>query len=132
MSSALTRLSLNTLLVLDAATCALMGLALMAGASTVSALTDLPAPLLFWAGALLLPIAAFMAVASRGRPVAGWAAGVVIAGNVLWVAASLLLPASGLVSPNALGWAFLAGQAGVVAVLAILELSAAGARRVPA
>jgi hypothetical protein len=44
-----------------------------------------------------------------------------VAGNVLWVAASVLLPAAGLVAPNGLGWALLLGQAGVVAALAWLE-----------
>ncbi|MFC4297580.1 hypothetical protein ACFO0J_05945 [Castellaniella hirudinis] len=34
---------------------------------------------------------------------------------------SIALPALGLVQPNALGWAFLLGQAAVVLLLAMLE-----------
>jgi len=53
-----------------------------------------------------------------------WAARLVIAGNAAWVLASVALPAIGLARPNALGWAFLLGQAAVVALLAKLEYDA--------
>ena len=45
----------------------------------------------------------------------------VIVLNVVWVANSLLLLASGWVAPALLGYAFVMGQAVVVAVLAELE-----------
>jgi hypothetical protein len=116
--------SLNGLLAIDAITCAAMGALLMVAAGPVAALTALPAPFLFWAGAVLLPIAAFMALSASLRPVPAAAAALVVLGNIGWVIASLLLPALGFVTPNALGWIFLAEQAAVVAVLATLEAQA--------
>lgn len=57
------------------------------------------------------------------RP-AVWA---VIAANVLWAGASALLLVSGWVAPTALGYAFVIGQAVVVALLG--ELQYMGLRR---
>lgn len=121
-------LSLKTLLALDAAACTIMGAALLLGSTQIAALTGIPAALLFWAGATLIPAAAFMAASARAVRVPAWAAMVVVIGNVVWAAASLLLPLFGLISPSAAGWAFLAGQAGAVAVLARLEFDAARGR----
>ena len=118
-------MSLAALLAVDAATCAGMGALLALGAGPISTLTALPAPFLVSAGIVLLPVAAFMAVFARARRVPGWAVLVVVAGNLAWVAASLALPLSGAVAPNALGWSALAAQAMVVAGLAGLEWSAA-------
>jgi hypothetical protein len=125
------RTSLKPLLVLDAATCAAMGVVLLSGSAPVAEVTEIPAGLLFWAGTSLIPIAAFMAISSRTTPVPGWAATLVVVGNLLWAAASIFLPASGLIAPNALGWAFLVGQAGVVAILAKLEFDALRGRSIP-
>jgi hypothetical protein len=116
--------ALRSLLLLDAATCAAMGLALDFGARPLAALTDLPEPLLLYAGLSLLPIAGFMAlVALRPalQPAGGW---LVVAGNAAWVLASLLLLLAGWVSPNGLGIAFVLVQALAVALLALLELAA--------
>lgn len=124
--------SLKLLLALDAATCAAMGVLLLLGSVPIAGLTQIPAGLLFWAGASLIPIAAFMAIGSRMRPVPGWAALLVVVGNLSWVAASIFLPATGLIAPNSLGWAFLVGQAGVVAILAKLEFDALRSRTIPA
>jgi hypothetical protein len=109
-----------------------MGVVLLLGSAPVAGVTEIPADLLFWAGASLIPIAAFMAIFSRTTPVPGWAATLVVAGNLLWVAASIFLPVAGLIAPNALGWAFLVGQAGVVAILAKLEFDALRGRAIPA
>ena len=116
--------SLKLLLALDAATCAAMGVLLLLGSVPIAGLTQIPAGLLFWAGASLIPIAAFMAISSRTTPVPGWAATLVVLGNLLWVAASIFLPTAGLIAPNPLGGAFLVGQAGVVAILVKLEFDA--------
>lgn len=115
---------LNALLAVDAATCAVMSAGLMITAQPVASFTALPAPFLFWAGALLLPIAAFMVLAARRTPVPRAMAGFVVLGNLGWVVASLLLPLLGFVTPNALGWALLVGQAAAVTVLATLEAEA--------
>jgi hypothetical protein len=125
-------LSLKSLLALDAATCAAMGALLLLGSTPIAELTQIPASLLFWAGASLIPIAAFMAISSRTTPVPGWAVTLVVLGNLSWVAASIFLPAAGLIAPNSLGWAFLIGQAGVVAILAKLEFDALRSRMIPA
>ena len=118
-------LSLRNLLNLDALTCSIMGVALIAASEPLSAWTDLPPSLLFWAGILLLPISAFMAVSARFIPVPSWAANFVVLGNCAWVLASLALPLAGWIHPNALGWVLLGGQAGVVTILAIAEFMAA-------
>lgn len=120
--------SLRSLLALDAVTCAAMGATLLVASGPVAALTRIPAPLLFWAGASLIPIALFMTASARARPVPSWAAGVIMLGNLLWVAVSILLAVTGLIAPNGLGWAFLIAQAAVVALLAKLEFDASRGR----
>jgi len=117
-------LTLRRLLAIDAATCAAMGLLLVSAADFVGALTRIPTPLLFWAGLALLPVAGFMAVVARMAPMPVWAINVIILGNALWVLISIVLPLSGMISPNLLGWLFLLGQAAVVAVLTHLERGA--------
>jgi hypothetical protein len=112
---------LRTVLLVDAVTCVATGLLMTFGASVLADFTAVPAALLRYAGLGLFPVAAFIAlVATRGRlaPPAVW---VVIAGNALWVAGSVLLIVSGLIDPNVLGYVFLGGQAAAVAVLAELE-----------
>ena len=115
------RPSLHTLLRLDAFTCLMMGSLLVLVPEPVAALTRIPASLLFWAGLVLFPIAAFMLALSLRTHVPTWGAFIVIAGNWLWVLASLLVPLSGIILPNALGWLFLLGQAAVVAGFASVE-----------
>lgn len=117
-------LSLKRLLALDATTCAAMGALLLALASPIATLTRLPDGLLWWAGLVLLPVAAFMALAARSAPVPGWMSAVVIFGNAFWVLASLALPVLGLVSPNLIGSLFLLGQAAVVAGFAYAQYRA--------
>jgi hypothetical protein len=116
---------LKMVLVFDAFTCAAMGV-LLAGASGWAAeLTALPASLLFWAGLVLFPVAIFMAAFAYADQVPGWASGLIVTGNILWAIASLLLPVTGLVSPNSLGWAFLLVQAVAVLCFTWLEWKAA-------
>lgn len=112
---------LRTVLLIDAATCVTTGPLMTAGSTALAPLMQLPAELLFYAGASLFPVAAFIAfVATRDDlPPAGvW---LVIVGNVAWVAGSLWLLFGGTLSPSLLGTAFLAAQAAAVAVLAELE-----------
>jgi hypothetical protein len=113
---------LARILILDAATCAAMGILLILFCGPVSGLTAIPAPLLLWAGAALIPIAIYMALVARSGTGSALAVWLVIAGNLGWVAASLAL--LGMISPNGLGVALIAGQALVVALLAWLELRA--------
>ena len=115
------RLSLRAILGLDAVTCLAMGALLLAAGGLLASPLGLPEALLFYAGLVLLPVALFMlAVAAPPAPPAAGAF-VVVAGNWLWVAASIALPLFGLVSPTALGYAFLGIQAAAVALLALAE-----------
>jgi hypothetical protein len=119
MMSSINQHGLARILILDAATCAAMGLLLLLLAAPVAELTAIPATLLFWAGAVLIPVAGYMALVARlgaGNPLA---VGLVIVGNLGWVVASLALFA--LIAPNGVGAALIAGQALVVALLAWLE-----------
>jgi len=115
------RLSLQTILGLDAATCAAMGMLLVLASGPIAGLTAIPGSLLFIAGLLLLPIAVFMAIFTQTATVPAWAVQVIVAGNVLWVLGGVILPISGLIAPNGLGWLFLLMQAIVVALFAGLE-----------
>jgi hypothetical protein len=111
---------LRTVLLVDAATCVATGLLMALGADLVAEYTAIAAPLLRYAGLSLFPLAAFIAVAGTCSLVSA-AVWVVIAGNALWVAGSVLLLAGGFISPNFLGYAFVGAQAVAVAVLAELE-----------
>ncbi len=121
---------LRRVLALDSASCALIGLMLCLGAAPLSGLFGLGERLLFGAGLLLLPLAAFIAwLASRPSPPSPlvW---LVIVGNVAWTAESLLLISTESARITALGTAFVAGQA--IAVLGLALLEYVGLRRMRA
>jgi len=119
-------LPLRRLLWVDAATCAMMSPVLIVGAGTIAQLTRIPEVLLLAAGIALLPIAVFMAWTWARRPVPVFGAALVIIGNMLWVLGSFLLVFLPWISPNALGSAFIAVQAAIVLLLALLEWRALG------
>lgn len=109
-------MNLRKILWLDAATCIATGLLLSILSARLSVWLGLPEALLFYAGLALFPIAAFMAwTATRLAEPAIW---LVIGGNALWVLGSLAVLA---LSPTSLGYAFVIGQALVVAALAEFE-----------
>jgi hypothetical protein len=114
--------TLQNVLLLDAATCVAAGALMAFGSDFVAGLTAIPAPLLYWAGLILFPIAALMAYAGLQtvpqRPIV-W---LIVLGNIGWVIASVAVFA--FIAPNALGTVFILAQAAVVAVLALLEHSA--------
>jgi hypothetical protein len=110
---------LRRVLMVDAATCVATGLLMFLFATPLSTLLGLPAALLFYAGASLFPIAAFMAWFALRRDVSRWGAWLVILGNAGWVAGSVLVLA--LFSRTAVGYAFVIAQGGVVTFLAELE-----------
>lgn len=118
---------LQRVLVADAALCLVAGLVLAGGAGLGAGLLGLPAGLLRGAGLVLLPFAGFVAwLARRPRPPRR-AVGALVAVNVAWVIASLLLLGSGWIAPTALGSAFVLAQAALVAAFAALEARALGA-----
>lgn len=116
-------LSMKSILLIDAATCLLMGAALLVASGMIACLTGIPQSLLFYAGVLLVPIGLFMAATGVWWRESSFAIWMIILGNVLWVVASLAL-LSGIIAPNALGVIFILAQAVVVGVLAWLELKA--------
>jgi hypothetical protein len=129
-SPLVSRSPLNAVLLFDAATCLLMGMALLVLADVVAPLLGLPAGLLRWAGALLLPCAALMAIAGIKVPAPRALVLLIVAGNLAWVVASVYV-AVAVAGITLLGQAAVAAQALVVLVLAIQEwrgLSALGER----
>ena len=118
---------LRRVLALDSASCAAIGLLLCLGAAPLSGLLGLGERLLFGAGLLLLPLAAFIGwLASRPAPPSAlvW---IVIVGNAAWTAESFLLISTEAGKITALGTAFVAAQA--LAVLGITALEYVGLRR---
>lgn len=114
--------TIQNVLLLDAATCVVVGSLMAFGSNFVASLTGIPAPLLYWAGLILFPVAALMIYAglqaSPSRPIV-W---LIVLGNIGWVAASLGVLA--FIAPNTLGTIFILAQAAAVAVLALLEHNA--------
>lgn len=112
------------LLRFDALLCAGMGLLLVLAAGLLGDLLDLPQSLLRGVGAGLLPWALlvwWLAQRAERAPRRAW---VVIAGNALWVIASVVLLLSTWVEPSVTGSAFLALQAMLVAALALMQTQA--------
>ena len=116
-------LSLRTLLAIDAATCALMGTALLAAPQALGEALGLPTALVGWAGVLLFPCALLMLVAALPRATPPALAWLVVIGNGAWVLASLAV-ATVVFTPTVLGVAFVLAQAIAVAVIAALEYRA--------
>ncbi|MGQ9367882.1 hypothetical protein [Azospirillum sp. ST 5-10] len=110
---------LRRVLLADAATCAVAGTVLLAGAGGLSGPLGLPVALLGGAGAVLLACAAAVLLLATRPAMPRPAVGAVIALNALWAADSVALLLSGWVQPTGLGTAFVLAQA--VLVLAFAE-----------
>lgn len=115
---------LRRVLAADAALTGLTALAMCLLAGPLAAFTALPPTLLLVAGLVLLPYVAWIAWLAK-RPTRGKTRAVV-AINLLWAADCLLLLASGWVTPNAFGVAFVLAQALATAVFAALAILALG------
>jgi hypothetical protein len=123
---------LRTILIADAVASGATGVLMIVSAGFLAGLLAIPAGLLFEAGLILVPYVLFVAfVASRPvipvKPV--W---FIIACNALWTLGSLILLVSGLIAPNALGYAFVIIQAAAVALLGELQYVALRNRAVVA
>ena len=121
---------LRKVLAVDAVSSGAMGLGMLAFAPFIAQLLNLPAELIRDAGFVLLPFAAFVGYVASGAQPSRAGVFVIIALNVVWVVDSVMLLFTGWVEPNALGYAFVIGQALVVGVLA--ELEYIGLKRAPA
>lgn len=109
---------LRRVLLADAIVSAATGIAMMLGAEMFSPLLGVPAALLRWAGVILVPFAMFVGAVAVRDSISGAAVRVVIVANLLWAADSVLLLFTGWVDPTVLGYAFILGQAVLVAALA--------------
>jgi hypothetical protein len=87
----------------------------------------LPAGLVRLAGLILLPFALWVGWLSRRERIARAAIATVLAVNLVWAVDSIALLAFGWIAPNALGTAFVVGQALLVAAFGAVQ--AAGRRR---
>jgi hypothetical protein len=116
----------RTLLVADGALCLAMGTGLMALRGVLAGPTGLDPAFLAWAGALLLPVGVFILATAAGRVPARLGLATTVAGNLAWAAASVILPAVGVIEPTPLGLALVLAQAGAVAVVAVLEARGLG------
>ena len=112
---------------LDAAASGAVGVLLAVGGALLDDPLGIPAAVLVPVGGFLLAYAAGLwLLGSRPRP-SHPAVRVVVAGNLLWVAASVVAVVAGWWSPTGAGTAFLLLQAAAVAVFA--ELQVTGLRR---
>ena len=112
---------LRRVLVLDAISCAGLGLLLVAFGNGLSGVLSLPVELLQQASCVLLPFAlvlAFLSTRARLPRAAVWA---VIVANAIWAIDSIVLLFTGWVQPSLLGYLFVAGQAAFVALMVELE-----------
>ena len=114
-------LQLKPILILDAVTCVVMGLLLTLLPDVLSPITGIPMDILVYSGLVLFPVAALMAIVARRYTQSSAAMVIIVAGNVLWVIASVGLMLSPAVQLTVIGQVFIAAQAFVVAALAVVE-----------
>jgi len=100
------------------------GLMMVLGAGFLAGLLDLPESLLRNAGFILAPYVAFVLYVALRRPIPLSGVWTVIVANILWASASVALLFTGLITPNALGIAFMLFQALVVAGFSAVQFLA--------
>jgi hypothetical protein len=121
MSSIESTMFLRRVLLIDALSSGAMGLLLATCAGLLGGMLDLPAAMLEQAGIVLLPFALMLAfLGSRAQPPKVLVSTVIVV-NAIWAFDSFVLLLSGWVQPNVRGYAFVAGQAVFVALMAELE-----------
>ncbi len=113
--------ALRQVLLADAATCLAAGALMTVASGPIAGVTAIPQGLLFYAGLILFPVAAFMALIATRATMHPAAIALIVAGNAAWVAASLWLIVGEVIAPNGLGQAFIGAQAAIVALLSALE-----------
>jgi hypothetical protein len=113
---------------LDAAASGALGVLLAAGGALLDELLGIPTAVLVAVGGFLVAYAAALWLVGSRPEVSRPAARLVAAGNLLWVAASVVAVAAGWWSPTALGTGLVIAQAAAVALFAELQLT--GLRRV--
>jgi len=112
---------LRLILLADAAASGATAALLVAGAGLLERLLGLPVALMREAGLLLIPYVLFVVLVASRPSVAVAAINAIITINAVWTAASVLLLASGFVSPTLLGVAFVLAQALAVGVFGLVQ-----------
>jgi hypothetical protein len=118
---------LKKALLADAAISGAAAVAMMAGSAFLPPLLGLPAELLLWAGVAMIPFVAGLALVIRQNQVAAGVIVAIIAINIAWVLASLVVAFGPAFAPTLLGKVFVVAQAATVALFA--ELQIIGLRR---
>ncbi len=112
---------MRNVLRVDALSCVACGLLQVLFPSQMSGLLGLPGPLLAYTGEFLLAYAAAVFFISTRQPIPRMFVGLLVAGNLGWAVACVMLLISGTVQPTVLGMAYVLLQALTVAVLAELQ-----------
>jgi hypothetical protein len=123
--SLINRITLRNVLVVDALASGAIALLLLAGGGVLDGVLDLPVAFLRTVGAVLIPWVALLAIVATRDAINRTAVWGIVAANLLWVAASVILLFGDWVEPNGLGIAFILVQAGAVALFAILQIGKA-------
>jgi hypothetical protein len=113
--------ALRRVLLLDAAVTGANGVAYLAGATVLDGVLGVSAGALRPIGAFLVAFAAVVAVVATHRPIPGGAVRELMAGNALWVVASLAVAATGALGANGVGTAWTVLQAVTVAGFVALQ-----------
>jgi hypothetical protein len=113
--------SVRTWLALDAAITGLCGALYLAAAPVVVDLMGSTTGTMRSLGAFLLAFAALVALAARPARPPGGAVPAIVAVNVVWVVASVVVAVAGALDLDGLGRAWAVAQAAVVAVLALQQ-----------
>jgi hypothetical protein len=115
---------LRLVLLADAAATVATGALLAAASAALETWLSIPSSLLFYAGIVLLPYAAFVFYLASQDRVSRATVWVVIGCNAVWAIDSVLLLATGWIAPSTLGYIFVIGQAIIVAAFCQLQFSA--------
>ena len=118
---------LRNVLRVDALSCIACGVLQVAFPAAMARLLNLPEGLIAYTGEFLLVYAAVVAFVSTRKPLPRPFIWALVAGNIGWALACVLLLAGAQMSPSAMGVAYVVMQALTVAVLA--ELQYFGLRR---
>ncbi len=99
------------------------GVLLTLAAGPLGDLFDLPVALLRATGIVLLPYTAFVVYVATRAEIPRRGAGAIVALNLVWAVASLVLLVTGWVDPSGIGIAFVVAQAAIVSVFAGLQFA---------
>lgn len=114
---------LRSALSLDAMVTGANGLAYLALAPVVDGFLGVPAPALYAIGAFLTAFAVGVALTARQEIPHRGATALIIGSNAAWVVASVVVAATGAMSPTTAGTVWTLMQAGTVALFAELQFT---------